>query len=61
MYPMDCQTCGFHIGDLWCIFFKLKEIYKNDYSEPLRLLGIRDECCRRMFISVIPGQYDAIN
>ncbi|MHA1590251.1 MAG: DNA-directed RNA polymerase subunit N [Candidatus Njordarchaeales archaeon] len=50
--PVRCFTCGKVIGHLWEEFKKRVE-NGEDPGKVLDDLGIKKECCRRMFISHI--------
>jgi len=50
--PVRCFTCGKVIGHLWEEFKKRIE-NGEDPGKVLDDLGIKKECCRRMFISHI--------
>ena len=48
--PVRCFTCGEVIGHLWRPF-KIRVSRGEDPGKVLDDLGIKKECCRRMFIS----------
>lgn len=52
IFPVRCFTCGKVIGHLW-IKFADRVKKGEDPGKVLDELGIRKECCRRMFISHI--------
>jgi len=52
IFPVRCFTCGKVIGHLWDEFAnRVKR--GEDPGKVLDDLGIKKECCRRMFISHI--------
>ena len=52
IFPVRCFTCGKVIGHLW-EEFKSRVDRGEDPGKVLDELGIKKQCCRRMFISHI--------
>ncbi len=52
IFPVRCFTCGKVIGHLWEEYEKRVK-RGEDPGKVLDELGIKKECCRRMFISHI--------
>jgi len=52
IFPVRCFTCGKVIGHLW-EEYKKRVDSGEDPGKVLDDLGIKKECCRRMFISHI--------